>query len=182
MGVKADPAADDIRVDGRRVKPPSACATSCSTNRKGYVTTRSDPQRRRTVIDLLGGVREYVYPSAGSTTTPKACCCSPTTATSRRGSRTRATASSAPTKRASPACRTRRRSSRLRNGIPLDGHRTLPATVVLVLPRRRRRRCGAAAHDPRRTQPAGAPHVRSGRPSGADAEAHAHRTDHRPAG
>jgi pseudouridine synthase len=26
------------------------------------VSTRSDPQRRPTVIDLLGGVREYVYP------------------------------------------------------------------------------------------------------------------------
>src|SRR5262249_1329063 len=29
---------------------------------RGYVTTRSDPQRRPTVIDLLRGVREYVYP------------------------------------------------------------------------------------------------------------------------
>src|SRR5207249_8820494 len=29
---------------------------------RGYVTTRSDPERRRTVIDLLSGVREYVYP------------------------------------------------------------------------------------------------------------------------
>jgi 23S rRNA pseudouridine2605 synthase len=26
------------------------------------VTTRSDPQRRRTVLDLLAWVREYVYP------------------------------------------------------------------------------------------------------------------------
>ena len=29
---------------------------------RGYVTTRSDPQGRRTVMDLLTGVREYVYP------------------------------------------------------------------------------------------------------------------------
>ena len=29
---------------------------------RGYVTTRSDPSRRPTVIDLLRGVREYVYP------------------------------------------------------------------------------------------------------------------------
>jgi pseudouridine synthase len=29
---------------------------------RGYVTTRSDPQRRPTVIDLLVGIREYVYP------------------------------------------------------------------------------------------------------------------------
>ena len=29
---------------------------------RGYVTTRSDPQKRPTVIDLLKGVHEYVYP------------------------------------------------------------------------------------------------------------------------
>ena len=29
---------------------------------RGYVTTRSDPERRPTVLDLLRGVREYVYP------------------------------------------------------------------------------------------------------------------------
>src|SRR6185369_3843583 len=29
---------------------------------RGYVTTRSDPERRKTVIDLLRGVKEYVYP------------------------------------------------------------------------------------------------------------------------
>src|SRR6185436_5570286 len=31
---------------------------------RGYITTRSDPEHRPTVIDLLekGGVREYVYP------------------------------------------------------------------------------------------------------------------------
>src|SRR5690606_7843047 len=28
----------------------------------GYVTTRVDPHRRPTVLDLLAGVREYVYP------------------------------------------------------------------------------------------------------------------------
>ena len=29
---------------------------------RGFVSTRSDPERRPTVIDLLKGVREYVYP------------------------------------------------------------------------------------------------------------------------
>ena len=78
----------------------------------GYVTTRSDPQRRRTVIDLLGGVREYVYPVGRlDYDTRRVCCCSPTTATSPRDSRTRGTASSAPTRRGSRACRTRTRSS-----------------------------------------------------------------------
>jgi pseudouridine synthase len=62
MGVKADPAADDIRVDGRRVKSAERHRYILLNKPAGYVTTRSDPQRRRTVIDLLGGVREYVYP------------------------------------------------------------------------------------------------------------------------
>ena len=62
MGVKADPAVDDIRVDGRRVKSPQRVRYILLNKPKGYVTTRSDPERRRTVIDLLGGVREYVYP------------------------------------------------------------------------------------------------------------------------
>ena len=38
------------------------------------VTTRSDPQKRLTVIDLVG-VREYITPSAASTSIPKGCCC-----------------------------------------------------------------------------------------------------------
>jgi len=29
---------------------------------RGYMTTRKDPERRPTVLDLLPGVREYIYP------------------------------------------------------------------------------------------------------------------------
>ena len=62
MGVKADPAVDDIRVDGRRLRAPERHRYILMNKPSGVVTTRSDPQRRQTVIDLLGGVREYVYP------------------------------------------------------------------------------------------------------------------------
>jgi pseudouridine synthase len=62
MGVKADPAVDDIRVDGSRVRTAERHRYILLNKPAGYVTTRSDPQRRRTVIDLLAGVREYVYP------------------------------------------------------------------------------------------------------------------------
>src|SRR5713226_1828940 len=61
MGTKADAAHDDIRVDGRRIKLPERRYLLLNKPR-GYVTTRSDPQRRPTVIDLLRGVNEYVYP------------------------------------------------------------------------------------------------------------------------
>jgi 23S rRNA pseudouridine2605 synthase len=62
LGTKADPAHDDIRVDGRRIRIAARHRYLLLNKPRGYVTTRSDPQRRPTVIDLLGGVREYVYP------------------------------------------------------------------------------------------------------------------------
>ncbi len=62
LGSKADPAHDDIRVDGRRIKVVEKHRYILLNKPRGYVTTRSDPERRPTVIDLLRGVREYVYP------------------------------------------------------------------------------------------------------------------------
>jgi len=64
LGTKADADADDIRVDGRRVKGAQRRRYILLYKPRGYITTRSDPERRPTVIDLLtkGGVREYVYP------------------------------------------------------------------------------------------------------------------------
>lgn len=62
LGTKADPSTDDIRVDGRRITLPDRHRYLLLNKPRGYMTTRSDPQRRPTVIDLLTGVREYVYP------------------------------------------------------------------------------------------------------------------------
>ena len=62
LGTKADPATDDIRVDGRRVKLAARARYLLLNKPRGYVTTRSDPQRRPTVIDLVQDVKEYVYP------------------------------------------------------------------------------------------------------------------------
>ena len=62
LGTKADPARDDIRVDGSRVKIADHHRYVLLNKPRGYVTTRSDPERRKTVIDLLRGVKEYVYP------------------------------------------------------------------------------------------------------------------------
>jgi 23S rRNA pseudouridine2605 synthase len=64
LGSKADPDTDDIRVDGRRVKAAGRRRYILMYKPRGYITTRSDPEQRPTVLDLLnkGGVREYVYP------------------------------------------------------------------------------------------------------------------------
>ena len=57
LGTKADPDADDIRVDGRRVKPAGRRVYILLNKPRGYITSRSDPQQRPTVIDLLEGPR-----------------------------------------------------------------------------------------------------------------------------
>jgi pseudouridine synthase len=64
LGSKADPDKDDIRVDGRRIQTSQRRLYFLMYKPRGYITSRSDPQQRPTVIDLLakGGVREYVYP------------------------------------------------------------------------------------------------------------------------
>jgi 23S rRNA pseudouridine2605 synthase len=64
LGTKADPETDDIRVDARRVKTPARRRYILLYKPKGYITSRADPERRPTVLDLLttGGVRDYVYP------------------------------------------------------------------------------------------------------------------------
>src|SRR5262245_6349234 len=61
LGTKADPVADDIRVDGRRIRLLERHVYVLLNKPKGYVTTRSDPQKRPTVVDLVGA-REYIYP------------------------------------------------------------------------------------------------------------------------
>ncbi len=62
LGTKADPDRDEIKVDGRRIKEQKRKRYILLYKPRGYVTTRSDPQGRATVMDLLQGVKEYVYP------------------------------------------------------------------------------------------------------------------------
>jgi 23S rRNA pseudouridine2605 synthase len=139
MGTKADADTDDIRVDGRRLRAPERKRYILLNKPAGYVSTRSDPQRRRTVIDLLSGVREYVYPVgrldydteglllltndgdlAARLTHP------------RHGVERSYEARVA----GMPDAEALRQ---LRDGIPLDGRRTLPADATLLNDRRGQR-------------------------------------------
>jgi pseudouridine synthase len=139
MGTKADADTDDIRVDGRRLHAPERKRYILLNKPAGVVSTRSDPQRRRTVIDLLHGVREYVYPVgrldyeteglllltndgdlAARLTHP------------RHGVERSYEARVAGMPDADAL-------RQLREGIPLDGHRTLPAEATLLNDRRGQR-------------------------------------------
>lgn len=62
LGSRADPLADEVRVDGRRVNLGGRRRYLLLNKPRGYLSTRADPQGRPTVISLLRGVRDYVYP------------------------------------------------------------------------------------------------------------------------
>ncbi len=62
LGTKAELGRDHIKVDGKLIRPPRQLVYLALFKPKGYVTTMSDPQGRPTVMDLLHGIRERVYP------------------------------------------------------------------------------------------------------------------------
>ena len=62
LGSKADSERDQIRVDGRSLRRPGRQVTFLLNKPVGVVSTLSDPQRRPTVISLLRGIKERVYP------------------------------------------------------------------------------------------------------------------------
>jgi len=62
LGSKADIERDSIKADGRLVRPPKRLVYIALHKPNNTVTTVSDPQHRATVMDLLRGVKERVYP------------------------------------------------------------------------------------------------------------------------
>jgi 23S rRNA pseudouridine2605 synthase len=62
LGSKADFDRDHIKVDGRLLRPPRQMVYLAMNKPDSVVTTVRDPQGRVTVMDLLKGVKERVYP------------------------------------------------------------------------------------------------------------------------
>ena len=62
LGAKADVGKDHIRVNGKLLKFSGHHVYILLNKPKGYVTTLSDPEGRPTVVDLLRGVKQRVYP------------------------------------------------------------------------------------------------------------------------
>ncbi|MBL8227586.1 MAG: rRNA pseudouridine synthase [Bryobacterales bacterium] len=62
LGSKADLDHDHIKVNGKLLRPPKRLLYLMMNKPKGCVTTTEDPQGRKTVMDLLKGVKGRVYP------------------------------------------------------------------------------------------------------------------------
>ncbi len=62
LGTKIDPKKDEIRVDGKLLAAVQERLYLLLHKPVGYVTTMDDPQKRRTVSDLLAGIKVRVYP------------------------------------------------------------------------------------------------------------------------
>lgn len=62
LGTKADSARDHIKVDGKLITRPEPHRYILIYKPKEVMTTVEDPQGRRTVIDLVRGIRERIYP------------------------------------------------------------------------------------------------------------------------
>lgn len=62
LGSKADLDRDHIKVDGKLIYAPKALIYIALYKPRGVVTTASDPEGRETVLDLVKGLKERVYP------------------------------------------------------------------------------------------------------------------------
>ncbi|MEA2463848.1 MAG: rRNA synthase [Acidobacteriota bacterium] len=62
LGSKADPVKDHVKVDGKLITRPETHRYILLYKPKEVMTTVVDPQGRKTVIDLVKGVRERIYP------------------------------------------------------------------------------------------------------------------------
>ncbi|MUT65523.1 pseudouridine synthase [Paenibacillus sp. NEAU-GSW1] len=61
LGVKADPAADVITVNGKPIRSEKKIYVMLNKP-KGVITSAKDPQGRKVVADFLPGIKERVYP------------------------------------------------------------------------------------------------------------------------
>jgi pseudouridine synthase len=62
LGIKVDPDVDEVRVDGEICRIKMKPVYIIMNKPKGVLTTVKDPFGRPTIIDLLAGVKERVFP------------------------------------------------------------------------------------------------------------------------
>lgn len=61
LGTKVDPASDEIKVNGRKIRSESKVYVMLNKP-KGVITSANDPQGRKVVSDFLPGIKQRIYP------------------------------------------------------------------------------------------------------------------------
>ena len=132
LGSKADLERDHIKVDGRLIHAPKHRLYIALHKPNNTVTTVSDPEHRATVMDLLRGVKERVYPvgrldyhSEGLLLlTNDGDLANAITSASTHLAKTYIVKSN--------GALTADQEQKFREGVPLSGRRTLPAGLKLI--------------------------------------------------
>ena len=132
LGSKADPRTDTISVDGKKIKTAVPLRYVLVNKPAGMVTTRSDPERRRTVLEMIPPDLGYLYPVGRLDYDSEGLLL--LTNDGELAARLMHPRHEVP-----KVYRARVRGvpdasaiERLSRGIPLDGHRTAPATVRVL--------------------------------------------------
>ena len=132
LGSKADPQTDTISVDGKKIKTAVPLRYVLVNKPAGMVTTRFDPERRRTVLELIPPDLGYLYPVGRLDYDSEGLLL--LTNDGELAARLMHPRHEVP-----KVYRARVRGvpdataiDRLSRGIPLDGHRTAPATVRVL--------------------------------------------------
>ncbi len=132
LGSKADLQRDHIKVDGRLLHAPKHQIYIALNKPNNTVTTTNDPEHRATVMDLLRGVKERVYPvgrldyhSEGLLLlTNDGELANAITSKSSHLAKTYLVKSNGPL--------TTEQEEKFRTGVPLSGKRTMPAGLKLI--------------------------------------------------
>ncbi len=135
LGTKADPERDHIKVEGKLILKPEKHVYLAVYKPDGYVTTVSDPEGRRTVMDLIKS-KERVYPvgrldyhSEGLLLmTNDGEFANRITAAKYHVPKTYAVKVNGPL--------TAEQMEQFRSGVPLHGKRTAPAAIKVIKPAR----------------------------------------------
>jgi 23S rRNA pseudouridine2605 synthase len=132
LGSKADLERDHIKVDGRLIHAPKRQVYLALNKPNNTVTTVSDPENRATVMDLLHGVKERVYPVGRLDYHSEGLLLLTNDGELANGIMSAATHLPKTYLVKVTGSLTTEQEQRFRDGVPLSGRRTMPAGLKLV--------------------------------------------------
>jgi 23S rRNA pseudouridine2605 synthase len=132
LGTKADPEHDHIKVDGKHIRAPERPVYLAMNKPKNVMSTVSDPEGRPTVLGLLRGVKERVYPVGRLDYHSEGLLLLTNDGEFAKRITTPATHVSKTYLVKVKGTLTAEQEKRFRDGVPLEGKRTAPAGLKLI--------------------------------------------------